>query len=239
MEGVWKERRRLETELAVRREEVERLRASEDAARAAAAALDGKVEDLSAALKQEQARAKREAEAAVAAEARDAMEALRRQLDDLRKEVDRTKQGQVRARDGDGDGVGGAGGAGSNLDGPGSMFSTTGEAGAHAGRRGGEATTVAAAAAAAGAGAAGASPPSPPTLAVLESEFQRLRAKYEKAKGRIVALEELVAASRRVSAQARREFQVCESQGMHDAGVTGGCYPSFVARRESGRLFKK
>ncbi|CAM9948168.1 unnamed protein product, partial [Ectocarpus sp. 12 AP-2014] len=33
------------------------------------------------------------------------------------------------------------------------------------------------------------------------------RAKYEKAKGRIVALEELVAASRRVSAQARREFK--------------------------------
>ncbi|CAN0514042.1 unnamed protein product, partial [Ectocarpus sp. 8 AP-2014] len=51
-------------------------------------------------------------------------------------------------------------------------------------------------------------PPSPPpTMAVLEGEFQRLRAKYEKAKGRIVALEELVAASRRVSAQARREFK--------------------------------
>lgn len=204
MEGVWKERRRLETELAVRREEVERLRASEDAARAAATVLDGKVEDLSAALKQEQARAKREAEAAVAAEARDAMEALRRQLDDLRKEVERTKQGQVRARDGGGDGGGGARGAGPNLNVAGPMVSATGEAGANAGRRTGEAANVT--------GAAGASPPSPSTLVVLESEFQRLRAKYEKAKGRIVALEELVAASRRVSAQARREFQVRESR---------------------------
>ncbi|CAM9412797.1 unnamed protein product, partial [Ectocarpus sp. 6 AP-2014] len=125
VEGVWKERHRLEAELTARCEEAERLRASEDAARTAATVLDGKVADLSAALRQEQARAKREAEAAVAAEARDAMEALRQQLDDLRK----------------------------------------------------------------------------------EGEFQRLRAKYEKAKGRIVALEELVAASRRVSAQARREFK--------------------------------
>ncbi|CAN0527810.1 unnamed protein product, partial [Ectocarpus sp. 12 AP-2014] len=125
VEGVWKERHRLEAELAARCEEAERLRASEDAARTAATVLDGKVADLSAALRQEQARAKREAEAAVAAEARGAMEALRQQLDDLRK----------------------------------------------------------------------------------EGEFQRLRAKYEKAKGRIVALEELVAASRRVSAQARREFK--------------------------------
>ncbi len=220
VEGVWKERRRLETELAVRREEVERLRASEDAARAAATVLDGKVEDLSAALKQEQARAKREAEAAVAAEARDAMEALRQQLDDLRKEVDRTKQGQIRARDGGGDGGGGARGADPNLDDAGTMFSATGEAGANAGRRAGGAANVT--------GAAGASPPSPSTLAVLESEFQRLRAKYEKAKGRIVALEELVAASRRVSAQARREFQVRESGAcIYRIGVEGGRDPSF------------
>lgn len=61
----------------------------------------------------------------------------------------------------------------------------------------------------AGGSVAAPSSPPPPSLAVLEGEFQRLRAKYEKAKGRIVALEELVAASRRVSAQARREFQVC------------------------------
>eukprot|EP00903_Cladosiphon_okamuranus_P008266 g7956.t1 len=197
VEGVWKERRRLESELDARREEVERLRASEDAARAAAAVLDGKVEDMSAALRQEKARAKREAEAAVAAEARDAMEALRRQLDDLRKEVDRTKQNQL-------DDGGGAGVRGrvSNPDGSASGFPAVDGAGPPRGvRRKGESSTAVAS------GGVVASPTSPPSLAVLEAEFQRLRAKYEKAKGRIVALEELVAASRRVSAQARREFQ--------------------------------
>lgn len=207
VEGVWKERRRLESELDARREEVERLRASEDAARTAAAVLDGKVEDMSAALKQEKARAKREAEAAVTAEARDAMEALRRQLDDLRKEVDRTKQlGQDQARDG-GSGGGGARGRGSNNpDGavPGFLAAEDG-AGPRGGGRKGEYTTAAV--------GVTAPPSSPPSLAVLEGEFQRLRAKYEKAKGRIVALEELVAASRRVGGQARREFQVFMRQG--------------------------
>lgn len=208
MEGVWKERRRLESELDARRQEVERLRASEDAARAAAAVLDGRVEDMSAALEQEKARAKREAEAAVAAEARDAMGALRRQLDDLRKEVDRTKPGQDQARDGGGGG--GARGRGSNPAGGGAVAGVStadGVGGAAAAARGVRRKSEAAATAAGG-GIAPPSPPSPPSLAVLEGEFQRLRAKYEKAKGRIVALEELVAASRRVSAQARREFQV-------------------------------
>lgn len=200
---MWKERRRLESELDARREEVERLRASEDAARAAAAALDGKVEDMSAALRQEKARAKREAEAAVAAEARDAMEALRRQLDDLRQEVDRTKPDQLDGGGGGGGGGGGSGvrGRGSNPDGAGSGFSAADGVGPRGARRKGESATAVR-------GGVVASPPSPPSLAVLEAEFQRLRAKYEKAKGRIVALEELVAASRRVSAQARREFQV-------------------------------
>ena len=195
VEGVWKERRRLESELDARRQEVERLRASEDAARTAAAVLDGKVEDMSAALRQEKARAKREAEAAVAAEARDAMEALRRQLDDLRKEVDRTKPDQL-----DGGEVRGRGSP--NPNGAGSGFSAADGAGPRGVRWKGESATAVG-------GGAVASPSSPPSLAVLEAEFQRLRAKYEKAKGRIVALEELVAASRRVSAQARREFQVC------------------------------
>ncbi|CAM9440994.1 unnamed protein product [Laminaria digitata] len=125
VEGVWQERRRLEAELGARGEEVERLRASEEVTRAAAKALEGRAEDLSVALRQGQAQAKHDAQAAAAASTRDAMEALRRQLDDLRR----------------------------------------------------------------------------------EGEFQRLRAKYEKAKGRIAALEELVAASRRVSTQARKEFQ--------------------------------
>ena len=195
---MWKERCRLESELDARRQEVDRLRTSEEAARAAAAVLDGKVEDMSAALREEKARAKREAEAAVAAEARDAMEALRRQLDDLRKEVDRTKPGQL-------GGGGGVRGRGPNPDGAASGFSVADDAGPppRGVRRKGESPAT---------GAGGlASPCSPPSLAVLEAEFQRLRAKYEKAKGRIVALEELVAASRRVSAQARREFQVCTS----------------------------
>lgn len=197
---MWKERRRLESELDARREEVDRLRASEDAARAAAAVLDGKVEDMSAALRQEKERAKREAEAAVAPEARDAMEALRRQLDDLRKEVDRTKPDQLDV----GGGGGGVWGRGSNPDGAASGFPAADGAGPPRGvRRKGESSAAAAV------GGVVASPTSPPSLAVLEAEFQRLRAKYEKAKGRIVALEELVAASRRVSAQARREFQVC------------------------------
>lgn len=200
MEGVWKERHRLEAELTARCEEAERLRASADAARTAATVLDGKVADLSAALRQEQARAKREAEAAVAAEARGAMEALRQQLDDLRKEVDRTKQ-ERRTCDVAPPGVvvEGPGVVGNGRRGEG--FSKPNGAG-ESGRGGSAAAGVVA------------PPPPPPTMAVLEGEFQRLRAKYEKAKGRIVALEELVAASRRVSAQARREFKVCGRHGM-------------------------
>ena len=90
VEGVWQERRRLEAELGARGQEVERLRASEDAARAAAKALENRAEDLSVALRRGQAQAKHDAQAAAAASTRDAMEALRRQLDDLRREVDRT-----------------------------------------------------------------------------------------------------------------------------------------------------
>lgn len=224
MEGVWKERHRLESELSARREENERLRAGEDAARNAAAVLDGRVEELSAALKQERARAKREAEAAVAAEARDAMEALRRQLDDLRKEVERTKEGReaLLPQGGGGnndrppmEGISGAGTGGSFHRGEAGRGPANANIGAgwgsttkerRGGRGGGGSTT-------AEEGVAPPASPPLPSLTVLEGEFQRLRAKYEKAKGRIVALEELVAASRRVSGQARKEFQVREPLG--------------------------
>lgn len=189
MEGVWQERRRLEAELGARREEAERLKASEDAARTASTILEGRVEDLSVALRQTQARAKRDAKAAVAKEARDATEALRRQLDDLRREVDRTKQDQA-ARSTRTTTVGAGGptvGESSRA-----AFGLAAEGGGEARRK--------------GQGGVGAMPAA--SGAVLEGEFQRLRGKYEKAKGRIAALEELVAASRRVSVQARKEFQV-------------------------------
>ncbi|CAM9394029.1 unnamed protein product, partial [Sphacelaria rigidula] len=86
VEGVWQERRRLEGELGARREEVERLRASEDAARMAATVLESRVEELSAALRKGLAAAASPAAAAAGNEAREAVEAIRRQLDDLRRE---------------------------------------------------------------------------------------------------------------------------------------------------------
>lgn len=189
MEGVWQERRRLEAELRARCEEVERLTASEDAARTAASILEGRVEDLSVGLHQAQLWAKRNDEAAVATVAKDAMEALRQQLDDLRKEVDRTKHEQV---------VRGKGplaidrGGAAGEDPSGATLGATKEPRGNTLRieERGVATTAVT------------------SLAVLEGEFQRLRAKYEKAKGRIAALEDLIATSRRVSSQARKEFQV-------------------------------
>lgn len=186
MEGVWQERRRLEAELNIRREEVERLRASEDAARTTIPVLEGRVEDLSTALRQGQKRAKREAQAEVAAEARDTMDVLRRQLNDLRGEVERTKQEQATRSGGTPPAAGAVRGAAE------SSGAAPEEREGKAQMQGGDVTATGAAAAS----------------AVLEGEFQRLRAKYEKAKGRIAALEELVTVSRRVSAQARKEFQV-------------------------------
>lgn len=191
VEGVWQERRRLEAELSARREEVERLRAREDVTRAAAKALESRAEELSATLRQGQAQVKHDAQAAAAASTRDAMEALRRQLDELRREVDRTKQEQ--AANSSRPSAGGAG--------TGAAAAGAGSSGAASGLApgvGGEVRSE-------GWGAATAAVVS---SAVLEGEFQRLRAKYEKAKGRIAALEELVAVSRRVSTQTRKEFQV-------------------------------
>lgn len=225
VEGVWQERRRLEAELGARREEVERLRASEDGARTAATVLEGRVEDLSSALRKGVSRAKRDAswgaEAEVAAageEARVAMEAIRHQLDDLRREVDKTKRDQTRsdqpARNGQSERTDrssqndqsrrtraqrSTGGAHSAVQG------ATGDPGeGMVGplqdrlRNGGDETE----------GQAQIVADARMTSVVLEGEFQRLRAKYEKAKGRIAALEEQVAATRRAGAHARREFQV-------------------------------
>lgn len=203
VEGVWQERRRLEAELGARGEEVERLRASENVTRAAAKALEGRAEELSVALRRGQAQAKHDAQAAAAASTRDAMEALRRQLDDLRREVDKTKQEQAATNSRPsavGTGAAAAAGAESSDAASGLAAGVGGEAPRAEGRGVATAAVV--------------------SSAVLEGEFQRLRAKYEKAKGRIAALEELVAASRRVSTQARKEFQVrAGSNGEH--GRTG------------------
>lgn len=192
VEGVWQERRRLETELGARGEEVERLRASENVTRAAAKALEGRAEELSVALRRGQAQAKHDAQAAAAASTRDAMEALRRQLDDLRREVDKTKQEQAATNSRPsavGTGAAAASAGAESLDAASGLAAGVGGDAPRAEGRGVATAAVV-------------------SSAVLEGEFQRLRAKYEKAKGRIAALEELVAASRRVSTQARKEFQV-------------------------------
>lgn len=182
---------------------MERLRASEDAARAASAVLEARVEDLSSALREGQARAKRDAEAEVAAEAREAMDILRHQLDDLRREMDKTKRDKWRSDQARSDhprsdharnrGVGVGTVAHEMTEHPGeSAVSPRGDASGKMEEGEGAVDVVA----------------QRIGSVVLEGEFQRLRAKYEKAKGRIAALEEQVVASRRASVHARREFQV-------------------------------
>lgn len=185
---MWRERQRLETELSARGEEIDRLKASENTVRATTAILEGRVKDLSKALREEQARARREAEAGAEAKTKSAMNALRSQLDDLRRDVERARLEQTAKvatllGAGMGRGVTVSNGVGSEA-----KPKREGEKAAVEGGklRAGEA----------------------PASSVLEGEFQRLRAKYEKAKGRIAALEELMAASRRASAQAHKEFQV-------------------------------
>lgn len=54
--------------------------------------------------------------------------------------------------------------------------------------------------------------------AATEEGLLRLRAKYENAKARISALEDLMAASRRVNTQARKEFQVRTGKGRTRSG---------------------
>lgn len=185
---MWNERQRLEAELSARGEEIDRLKASENTARATTAILEGRVENLSKALREEQARARREAEAGAEAKTKNAMSALRLQLDDLRREVERARLQQT-ARvatlrgAGMGRGVTVSNGAGSEAKPKRECERAVAEGGKI---RAGDALSS----------------------TVLEGEFQRLRAKYEKAKGRIAALEELMAASRRASAQAHAEFQV-------------------------------
>lgn len=196
------------------------MRSAEDAARTAAKLLESRVEDLSAALRQEQMRARREAEASVATEAKEAMQVLRRQLADLRREVDRTKKDHATAKSEEASlplptvGVEARSRVAtseevqrSDLKELESTTETRGvKGGQRAGKTGGIAPGVHVAERAVGS-------------CVLEGEFQRLRAKYEKAKGRIAALEELVAVSRRVSAQARKEFQVREWPGVNGRDV--------------------
>lgn len=185
---MWHERQHLEAELSARGEEIDRLKASENTVRATTAILEGRVEDLSKALREEQARARREAEAGAEAKTKNAMSSLRSQLDDLRREVERARLQQT-ARvatlrgAGMGRGVTVSNGAGSEV-----KPKREGERDVAEGEkfRAGDALSS----------------------TVLEGEFQRLRAKYEKAKGRIAALEELMAASQRASAQAHIEFQV-------------------------------
>ena len=217
VEGVWQERRRLEAELGARGEEVERLRASEDVARAAVKDLEGRAGELSVALRQGQAQAKHDAQAAAAASTRDAMEALRRQLDDLRREVDRAKQEQVATNSRPcAAGTGAAAAAGAESSDAASGLATGMGGGAPRAEGRGVATAAVV------------------SSAVLEGEFQRLRAKYEKAKGRIAALEELVAASRRVSTQARKEFQVRTGNNGEHGGVGLGGERVCVSRVVAG-----
>lgn len=212
VEGVWQERRRLETELGVRREEVERLRASEDAARTTAALLEGRVEDLSLALRKKQGQANRGAGEMNAAgyEAREAVEALRRQLDDLRREVDNTKRDQARKDKSAHKEESVRVGHSARINPPWATGpSRSGGSGHDATEMPGEAKRSGPTAERRDNGREGpAEEGSGIASVVLEGEFQRLRAKYEKAKGRIAALEEQVAAGRRASAHARREFQV-------------------------------
>lgn len=239
VEGVWQERRRLEAELGARKEEVERLRASEDAARMAATVLEVRVEDLSSALRKGVSRAKRDAsrgaEAEIAAageEAREAMEAIRRQLDDLRREVDKTKRDQTRSDQPAWNGHSErtdrlcqndqSRRAKAQRSTGGTYYTVQGAAGKPGegmvvgpsqdrSRDGGDETE----------GQGHVAADARMTSVVLEGEFQRLRAKYEKAKGRIAALEEQVAATRRAGAHARREFQVGALFAPFTVGVSG------------------
>lgn len=160
VDGVWRERRRLEAELTARREDAERSRLREEAAVANVATMERRLKEMSAAADA----AKRDAETAAAAEAERAMEVLRRQLDELRLEVERVKQEQTQVVE-----------TTSAQDAKQSRWETLGKDHVWA--------------------------------VSLEAEFQRLRAKYEKAKGRISSLEERLMGARRASAQARREFQ--------------------------------
>lgn len=243
---MWQERRRLEGELGARREEVERLRASEDAARMAATVLESRVEELSAALRKGVDRAKRgdlrdgsrgaDAELAAAAspaaaaagnEAREAVEAIRRQLDDLRREVDRTKRDQVLSEQQQNDQLPSDQSARSSLPDLVGHLHRRARAPRSTGslHHGAQSATSTPDAQVLGEEASREKPRctgddtrgqaqgitgARMTSVVLEGEFQRLRAKYEKAKGRIASLEEQVAATRRAGGLARKEFQVCD-----------------------------
>lgn len=132
------------------------------------------------------------------------MEALRRQVEDLRREVDTAKKS--RSWNSEDDQAMGEAGRGGSQDSVGRSGEANPGPSARGARRGMKPEGAAAAAMAVERGELEGAPRA--GSAVLEAEFQRLRAKYEKAKGRIASLEEQASAARRAAVRARREFQV-------------------------------